>query len=67
MPHDARRGARRMILDLFAGPGGWDEGARMLAFSATCPCAGLPWHHIAHSMRPAADPILEEFPWLDAA
>lgn len=56
-----------MILDLFAGPGGWDEGARMLAFSATCPCAGLPWHHIAHSMRPAADPILEEFPWLDAA
>lgn len=32
-----------MIVDLFAGPGGWDEGAKMLGLSTV----GLEWDHAA--------------------
>lgn len=34
-----------MILDLFSGPGGWDEGARLAGF--TGPLVGIEWDHDA--------------------
>lgn len=34
-----------MILDLFSGPGGWDEGARLAGY--TGPLVGIEWDHDA--------------------
>ena len=45
-----------MIVDLFAGPGGWDEGSRIAGYEGTL--VGLEWEKSACETAVAVPPLL---------